>query len=240
MTDSNAAPCRHVRSITLIRHGRTAFNAVGRLQGQSDIPLDDVGLWQVGQSGLALRRLYVDPADDARRQVVVSSDLERSMQTAHAFADPLELEVHADVRVRERDFGEWEGLTLHDIHDRWPDDFFSWIGFRGGELRHGAESKLAVGERGVEVVRDWATRFGGDTDLFVFSHGAWISQTLQVLIGLNQARPDFSSLMSMRNAHWCRLRPMDRPDGSVQWRLAAFNHGPAAAETDGWDEPKLP
>ena len=50
----------HVRSITLVRHGRTAYNAQHRLQGQIDIPLDEVGMWQVRQTASALRELYVD------------------------------------------------------------------------------------------------------------------------------------------------------------------------------------
>ncbi|WP_241520191.1 histidine phosphatase family protein [Bifidobacterium catulorum] len=227
-----------VHSITLVRHGRTAYNAVGRLQGQSDIPLDETGLWQVERTGESLRTLYV--TNSGRRQIVVSSDLGRSMQTAHAFADALDLPVHADPRVRERDFGEWEGLRLRDIHERWPEDFASFMSFRGGEMNHGAEAKTSVGSRGVAALEDWSGRAGDDTDLFVFSHGAWISQTLQVLLGLAEIHPDFASLMSMRNAHWCRLRPLDLPDGPTRWRLAAFNHGPAIAEMSGWDDPQLP
>ncbi|MBT1165279.1 histidine phosphatase family protein [Bifidobacterium simiarum] len=243
--DRDHAVVRHVRSITLIRHGRTAYNAEGRLQGQSDIPLDDTGLWQVEQAGIALRHLYVDGAGQGRRQVVVSSDLTRARQSAHAFADPLHLEVHADERVRERNFGEWEGMTLHDIRERWPEDYAEWVEFRGGEMAHGAEDKRAVGARGVEALEDWAGRYGSDVDLFVFSHGAWISQTLQTLIGLSEVHPDFAGLMSMRNAHWARLIPLDRADGdgtvgAIRWRLAAFNMGPAIAQSTGWEDPRLP
>ncbi|MEO5392242.1 histidine phosphatase family protein, partial [Bifidobacterium adolescentis] len=99
----------HVRSITLVRHGRTAYNAQHRLQGQIDIPLDEVGMWQVRQTASALRELYVDRHPEAACQLVVCSDLKRAAATAHAFADPLGLDVHPDVRVRERSFGDWEG-----------------------------------------------------------------------------------------------------------------------------------
>ena len=98
----------HVRSITLVRHGRTAYNAQHRLQGQIDIPLDEVGMWQVRQTASALRELYVDRHPEAACQLVVCSDLKRAAATAHAFADPLGLDVHPDVRVRERSFGDWE------------------------------------------------------------------------------------------------------------------------------------
>ena len=225
----------HVRSIVLVRHGRTSYNVVHRLQGTVDIPLDEVGRWQVERTGEALRELYVTRRPQATDRLVVSSDLGRAVATAHAFADPLGLEVHTDPRVRERDFGDWEGMTLDELAERYPEDCRSWREQTGGELRHGAESNEAVGRRGVAALEDWAHRAGGDTDLFVFSHGAWISQVLQWLLGIQCADPTLASMMGMRNAHWARLIPMDRSDGSVLWRLQEYNHGPVEAVTPAWD-----
>ena len=187
---------QHVHAITLVRHGRTAFNAQHRLQGQINIPLDEVGEWQVRQTARALRELYVDHRPDIPNRLVVCSDLDRAAATAHAFADPLGLTVHADERVRERSFGDWEGVAVEELAERYPEDYRSWAEFRGGELKYGAESKEHVGKRGVEALNDWAMRAGTDTDLFVFSHGAWISQTLQTLLGLNEVQPDFASILS--------------------------------------------
>ena len=137
----------HVRSITLVRHGRTAYNAQHRLQGQIDIPLDEVGMWQVRQTASALRELYVDRHPEAACQLVVCSDLKRAAATAHAFADPLGLDVHPDVRVRERSFGDWEGIAVEELAKRFPEDYLSWAQFRGGELKYGAEPKQNVGRR---------------------------------------------------------------------------------------------
>ena len=100
-----------------------------------------------------------------------------------------------------------------------------------------AESKEHVGKRGVEALNDWAMRAGTDTDLFVFSHGAWISQTLQTLLGLNEVQPDFASILSMRNAHWVRLVPIEIGD-TLRWRLLDYNHGPAIADTEQWEHPR--
>lgn len=202
----------HVRSITLVRHGRTAYNAQHRLQGQIDIPLDEVGMWQVRQTASALRELYVDRHPEAACQLVVCSDLKRAAATAHAFADPLGLDVHPDVRVRERSFGDWEGIAVEELAKRFPEDYLSWAQFRGGELKYGAEPKQNVGRRGVEALNDWASKAGSDTDLYVFSHGAWISQTLQTLLGLSEVHGDFADILSMRNIgcgwrRWnCRAR----------------------------------
>lgn len=230
---------RHVRSIFLIRHGRTSYNAAHRLQGQVDIPLDEVGVWQAERTAETLRRLYVEERPAVTRRIVVCSDLGRAAATAHAFADPLGLEVHPDVRVRERSFGDWDGMPVSELAERYPEDYRSWAEFRGGEMRHGAEAKTEVGRRGVEALREWAARGGEDTDLFVFSHGAWISQTLQTMLGISEAFPDFATLLSMRNAHWARLVPLDLSDGSVRWRLMEYNHGPAVADTPQWEHPDL-
>ena len=233
-----AHPPRHVRAITLVRHGRTKYNASGRLQGQIDIPLDPVGIWQAQQTAQALRELYISSPAVAH-QIVVSSDLNRANDTAHCFADPLGVPVMTDPRVRERNFGTWEGLAVTDLARDYPEDYRSWAQFRDGELNHGAEPKTEVGRRGVEALMDWSSRGGEDTELFVFSHGAWISQTLQTLLGLDVVSPDFASLVSMRNAHWARLVPMQIHDEPVRWRLVDYNHGPALADTEQWTRPEL-
>ncbi|KFI57332.1 histidine phosphatase family protein [Bifidobacterium choerinum] len=224
-----------VRSITLVRHGRTSYNLAGRVQGSIDIPLDDVGVWQARQTGDALRRLYVE-RDPVARQLVVASDLRRANRTAHLFADPLGLEVHADPRLRERSFGDWEGMSGEELDAQWPKDFELWCRGLGGEMRHRAESHEHAGERGVEALRDWSHRADADTDLFVFSHGALIENMLQVLFGIGLALPDFVSVTSMRNAHWARLvnAGLDDPD---RWILVDYNHGPALADTELWENP---
>ena len=62
----------------------------------------------------------------SRRMVVVSSDLFRALQTAHAFADMLGLDVTADARLRERSFGQWEGMTRDEIRAEHADAYDSW------------------------------------------------------------------------------------------------------------------
>lgn len=231
----------HVRAIILVRHGRTSYNAAERLQGQIDIPLDEVGVWQAQRTGEALRDLYVQGVafheSSPLRPLVVCSDLGRAESTAHAFADPLGVEVHPDPRVRERSFGEWEGMPVDELRRRFPEDFRLWAEFRGGELRHGAEPKSAVGKRGVEALADWSTKGGNGDVLVVFSHGAWIAQTVQTLLGLGRLDSGMASLPSMRNAHWARLEPLDLPEAPLCWRLMDYNHGPALADTPRWEHP---
>ena len=96
----------HVRSVFLIRHGRTSYNAAHKLQGQVDIPLDAVGEWQVKQTAAALKSLYVDRRPEINHRFIVCSDLKRAHATAQAFADVLGgIEPVDDRRVRERSYG---------------------------------------------------------------------------------------------------------------------------------------
>ncbi len=71
----------------------------------------------------------------SRRMVVVSSDLFRAQQTAHAIADLLGLDVALDPRLRERSFGEWEGMTREEILEQYADDYHSWRAHTGGETK---------------------------------------------------------------------------------------------------------
>ena len=145
----------HVRSIFLIRHGRTSYNAAHKLQGQVDIPLDALGEWQVKQTAAALKSLYVDRRPEINHRFIVCSDLKRAHATAQAFADVLGgIEPVDDPRIRERSFGDWDGLAVAELAERYPEDFRSWMQSRGGELKYGAEPKEAVGKRGVAALED--------------------------------------------------------------------------------------
>ena len=103
-------------------------------------------------------------------------------------------------------------------------------------MRHRAESRAHAGARGWDALRDWSHRAGSDTDLFVFSHGALIENTIQEMYGIGERFPDFVSITSMRNAHWARLVDA-RIDEDDRWILVDYNHGPALADTPAWDDP---
>lgn len=91
----------------LVRHGQTAWNLESRAQGHTDIPLDDVGQRQAQLLGDSFR---------AHRNLrVVSSDLSRSADTAAPVASAVESSLELDVRLRERSFGEWEGMGFHEL-----------------------------------------------------------------------------------------------------------------------------
>ena len=102
-------------STLLIRHGETRWNAAGRIQGWAPVPLSDRGREQAAAVGSAL-------AADADRTVdaVVSSDLRRTRETATAIAEAVDVDVETDSRLRERDFGVYQGLSSETFFERYP------------------------------------------------------------------------------------------------------------------------
>ncbi|WP_372594365.1 histidine phosphatase family protein [Actinotalea sp.] len=209
------------RAVVLWRHGRTAYNAAGRMQGQIDIPLDDVGRWQAVQGAQHLaQRLFPDR--------IVSSDLGRAVSTAEALAGLSGVPVETDPQLRERSFGDWEGLTAEEIDARWPEQFAVWRA-GGDPHRTGAETRAAVAQRfGAAVVRH-AESLDADQTLVVVAHGAAIGLGIGALLGLDANR---RLVAGLHNAHWSLVRPSGRSPGS--WFLEAHNLGPAVA-VDEWN-----
>lgn len=117
--------------ILAIRHGETSWNVQSRVQGQLDIELNDTGRWQAERLAAAL-------ADEAFA-AIYASDLQRALDTAHALAARRGLLLQTERGLRERGFGEFEGLTFHDIDLRWPEQAMRWrhrdpeFGPQGGE-----------------------------------------------------------------------------------------------------------
>ncbi len=99
-------------TICLVRHGETDWNYARRYQGWSDIPLNALGL---EQAGIVARAIGGEEWD-----VIVSSPLSRARKTAEAIAAALAIEdIDEDPDLRERGYGEAEGLTLEEREAKW-------------------------------------------------------------------------------------------------------------------------
>ena len=218
-----------IDEVMMLRHGRTQYNLEHRLQGQIDVPLDIVGQWQVDQTGFALASRYY------------WAKVNRLAEHPEAFADILGLPVTCDQRLRERSFGEWEGMTRAEIKAVAADDYASWKQHTGGETKHGVESRAAVGQRGADAVRalviDSAYSDSTPTTLMLVTHGSWITATISNLLELD---PDgMNALGGMRNACWCRLKVRHSVNGTPieqpLWELEEYNKAPAIADSADWE-----
>ncbi|MDA7415602.1 histidine phosphatase family protein [Xenophilus arseniciresistens] len=154
-----------VTRLLAVRHGETAWNADGRIQGHLDIPLNEQGLWQAGRAGAALA--------DESIGAIYASDLQRAWQTAQAIAQaqPQPPIVQADVRLRERAFGEFEGRSFAQIETELPEDARRWRQ-RDPEFTPpgGGESLIQFRERVVPAAAELAARHPGQLVLLV-AHG---------------------------------------------------------------------
>lgn len=104
--------------ILIIRHGQTDWNVSKRLQGHSDIPLNEKGREQAMALAEALRH--------EKLAAIFSSDLQRAMETAQAIAQLHNLPVTPDAAFRERSYGVFEGLSREEIKIRYPESHAAW------------------------------------------------------------------------------------------------------------------
>jgi probable phosphoglycerate mutase len=143
-------------TILLIRHGETAWNAVRRLQGHLDISLNAEGERQAAALARALSGERID--------ALVSSDLQRAMQTAQAVgALHSGLALHTDARLRERAYGVFEGMLYQEIQERYPADFALW-------QARDIDATMPHGERFAESFRQFYARSIGALQAVAASH----------------------------------------------------------------------
>ena len=104
--------------IILIRHGETAWNAIRKLQGHLDIPLNAAGTRQAKALAAALQ--------DEKLDAIISSDLQRALQTAGEIARLQGLSTRVDLGLRERCFGGFEGVLYSELPLRFPLEYAIW------------------------------------------------------------------------------------------------------------------
>ncbi|WP_211327189.1 histidine phosphatase family protein [Chitinophaga flava] len=155
-----------VTRIAIIRHGCTSWNKAGRLQGYSDIPLDDEGLSQARKLG---QRLASEQWD-----VVCSSHLIRARQTAAIVAEELGIDsIWQDIRIGEAGGGQAEGTTEAERLAKWGPDW--------KQMDLGMETNTDVLERGLSFLEDLITTEEGKQIVLV-THGSFIRQILAYLL----------------------------------------------------------
>ncbi|WP_280586540.1 histidine phosphatase family protein [Halorubrum sp. Boch-26] len=141
-------------STLFVRHGTTEWNETGRIQGWAPVGLSDAGCEEAAAVADALAERH---AVDA----VVASDLARTVETAEPIAAAAGVDVETDPRLRERDFGVFQGLTSGDFFERFPAFDLLENGRAAAERApDSGENWLAVRERVLDAVADLRAREG--------------------------------------------------------------------------------
>lgn len=181
-----------VALLCLVRHGETAWNAEGRVQGQTDVPLNVIGAAQASAVGVALA--------GERFAAIYSSDLTRVRQTAEPAAQRLGLAIRYDAALRERHYGMFETHTYREVRERFPDDYAR---FRKKELDYdfrGGESLRLFNARALGCVRSLAARHPGES-ILVFTHGGVLEMVYRHATALGLSAP----------------REFEIPNGAINW-----------------------
>jgi broad specificity phosphatase PhoE len=185
-----------VTTILLVRHGETDWNLERRWQGHTDRPLNETGRAQARELA---DLLATDPPD-----AVYSSDLARARETAEIVAARLGLPVAVDARLREVDVGEWSGLTMAEIEERFPEALQRRLA--GGTGWERGETYEQMGERVVAALGEIAERHDGGR-VVVITHGGSVRAALHAAGVPDEERPH------VRN---CAVHPVHVEDGTIR------------------------
>jgi probable phosphomutase (TIGR03848 family) len=167
-----------VTTVLLLRHGRTTANAGGILAGWTPgVQLDEVGAAQVRAVGERFAKVPL--------AAIVSSPLERCMQTADAVAEGRDLTVRSDERLGEARYGDWTGRAIKDLvkEPLWKvvQQHPSAAVFPGAD----GEGLAQTQARAVAAVRSWNATLGPDAVWLACSHADVIKAILADALGLH-------------------------------------------------------
>ncbi len=215
MAGSREAHVAARRRLIMLRHGQTSYNATGRIQGQLDTQLSDVGREQARTAAQYLAEA------EPRITKIVSSDLTRAADTARALAEATGAELSFDKRLRETNLGEWQERTYDEIDSAFPGMRDHW--------RHnlnwapkGGETRFEVSNRMLAVIAELAANPDWESDTFVLvSHGGAIAAATAALLQL--PRDYFSTFNGLGNTAWVEMEQRTRVNGETSWYLNAFN-----------------
>lgn len=164
--------------LILVRHGETEWNAQRRYQGQTDVPLSELGR---RQAELVAERLAGQKID-----VIYASDLKRAWETAQPFAKQSGLQVVADPRLRELKFGILEGLTFDEAQEHHPEMIAAWLE-DFSNTPDGGESIEAFQARLVSLLNDLKQKYDEQVVLLV-AHGGPLSEILRIILELSREK----------------------------------------------------
>ena len=156
----------------VVRHGETEWNVATRIQGQRDSELTSAGLAQADAIGKRLARERFD--------AIVASDLGRAMRTAQAIAAHCGLPVEPDPRLRERSFGQGEGMTYAEVDKLWPGVFSRALNTDPDVVIPGGESRRQFHER-IRVAFDTLARAHAGRRVAVVTHGGVLAVLYRIV-----------------------------------------------------------
>lgn len=177
-------------SITLIRHGETDWNIEGRYQGQADPPLNSQGLLQAQNLVQELR--------DSSLNIMYSSPLKRTRQTADILAGSLNIPVIDEPRLMEIHQGDWQTRLRSEIEALYPELFSEWETNPWMVTPPGGEHLSEVQSR-VYAALDEIIRVESHSKIGVVTHRIPIAL---IKVRYQNLDPDIVRTIHLPNAYW--------------------------------------
>jgi broad specificity phosphatase PhoE len=169
--------------LLLVRHGQSVANTEGRLQGQFDSPLTDLGRDQA--RALAHRLVREGWSISA----VYASDLCRAAETAAILAGELCAPLTLDERLREYDVGVLTGVVWREIEHLYPDIWYALHHDTAWERIPGEEGNGPFHARLAAVLTEIQSGHGKEESVALVSHGGSLGMILVHLLGMEPCRP---------------------------------------------------
>ena len=166
----------------LVRHGQTDWNLSKRVQGQTDLPLNETGIMQAGLLAGSLKKLPI--------RLIFSSCLMRAKETAEILRDEINRtgknlpEVIPMEDLAEVAFGEWEGKTLAQIAELYPEDYERWVRDPAWQTPTGGESRESLRGRTARVIDGICARedLTDDSTVAIVAHGGILVYVIAYLL----------------------------------------------------------
>lgn len=156
-------------TITLVRHGETSWNALGKFQGCNDIELSNEGI----QQAQYLSKRFVNNFDH-----IYTSPLKRARQTAEIICQGSNTTLMVASDLREINFGDWEGLTREEIEANFPEKFIEWRNDEiNGPMCGGDLSLKKASIRSEKAILEIAKKHQGE-NIIIVAHGGIIKAGL--------------------------------------------------------------
>lgn len=180
-------------TLTLVRHGETEWNALGKFQGCKDISLSKEGMLQAEY----LKKRFEDKFD-----YIFTSPLKRAIQTAEVISESSKIKPIIELELREINFGDWEGLTINEIEANFPEKFIEWKNDElnapmcGGDLSL-KKASIRAKEAILEIVKKHQRE-----NIIIVAHGGIIKAGL---IGIFDWKMTMYHKMLLGNTAVCKI-----------------------------------
>lgn len=155
--------CMMATTLYLIRHGETEGAEERRYKGSLDVPLSADGERRMAAVGMRLANVRFD--------AIYASPLSRALKSAELVAAPRGIAPTVIEPLRERNFGQWEGLTFDECRAGFPDEFDAWFKNPLTSSPVGGESTLDVRARVSPAIDEIIHRHNGGGNIAVVAHG---------------------------------------------------------------------